>query len=148
MGWWWPLYSGIWILYPLINLKKTLSNLDPLWQNFLDPGMYLFQSMHWAMPKKDYMLEGNNCEQQTDSSGNTCHSSKSPTDVDSNFINNGNLEEFWNRYAMSFDLRNKFSHGMRFPTMWNMRPAKAQTSLRIRAVWSEHLLIPWIFYDS
>ena len=53
-----------------------------------------FQSMHWAMPKKDYMLEGDNCEQQTDSSGNTCHSSKSQTDVDSDFINNGNLEEF------------------------------------------------------
>ena len=26
---------------------------------------------------------------------------------------------------------------MRFPTMWYVRPAKAQTSLRIRAVWSE-----------
>ena len=24
------------------------------------------------------------------------------------------------------------SHGMRFPTMWHVRPAKAQTSLRIR----------------
>ena len=26
------------------------------------------------------------------------------------------------------------SHDMRFPTMWYMRPAKSQTSLRIRAV--------------
>ena len=26
------------------------------------------------------------------------------------------------------------SRDMRFPTMWNVRPAKAQTSLRIRAV--------------
>ena len=26
------------------------------------------------------------------------------------------------------------SHGMRFPTMWYVRPAKAQTSLRMRAV--------------
>ena len=36
---------------------------------------------------------------------------------------------------------------MRFPTMWYVRPAKAQTSLRIRAVWSEPLLVAWIFYD-
>ena len=27
-----------------------------------------------------------------------------------------------------------FSHNMRFPTMWYVRPAKAQTSLRICAV--------------
>ena len=36
---------------------------------------------------------------------------------------------------------------MRFPTMWCVRPAKAQTSLRIRAVWSEPLLVAWIFYE-
>ena len=28
-----------------------------------------------------------------------------------------------------------------------VRPAKAQTSLRIRAVWSEPLLVTWIFYE-
>ena len=39
------------------------------------------------------------------------------------------------------------SHDMRFPTMWYVRPAKAQTSLRIRAVWSEPLLLAWIFYE-
>ena len=33
------------------------------------------------------------------------------------------------------------------PTMWYVRPAKAQTSLRIRAVWSEPLLVSWIFYE-
>ena len=32
------------------------------------------------------------------------------------------------------------SHDMRFPTMWYVRPAKPQISLRIRAVWSEPLL--------
>ena len=35
-------FSGIWILYHLINLKKekkTLSILDPLWKNFLGPRM-------------------------------------------------------------------------------------------------------------
>ena len=37
---------------------------------------------------------------------------------------------------------------MRFPTMWYVRPAKAQTSLRTRAVWSEPLLVAWLFYDS
>ena len=36
---------------------------------------------------------------------------------------------------------------MRFPTMWYMGPAKAQTSLRIRAVWSEPFLVAWIFYE-
>ena len=39
------------------------------------------------------------------------------------------------------------SHDMRFPTMWYARPAKAQTSLRICAVWSEPLLLAWIFYE-
>ena len=33
--------------------------------------------------------------------------------------------------------QNNMSRDMRFPTMWYVRPAKAQTSLRIRAVWSE-----------
>ena len=36
---------------------------------------------------------------------------------------------------------------MRFPTMWYVRPAKAQTSLRICAVRSEPLLVAWISYD-
>ena len=36
---------------------------------------------------------------------------------------------------------------MSFPTMWYVRPAKPQISLRIRAVWSEPLLVAWIFYD-
>ena len=31
----WPAFSAIWILSPLI--KKKLSELDPHWQNFLDP---------------------------------------------------------------------------------------------------------------
>ena len=36
---------------------------------------------------------------------------------------------------------------MRFPTMSYVPPAKAQTSLRICAVWSEPLQVAWIFYD-
>ena len=40
------------------------------------------------------------------------------------------------------------SRGMRFPTMWYVRPSKAQTSLHICADWSEPLLVAWIFYDS
>ena len=36
---------------------------------------------------------------------------------------------------------------MRFPTMWYVRPAKPQTSLRIRAVWSEPMLVAWRFYE-
>ena len=42
---------------------------------------------------------------------------------------------------------NRMSHDMRFPTMWFVRPAKPQISLRIRAVWSEPLLVAWIFHD-
>ena len=41
----------------------------------------------------------------------------------------------------------QMSHHMRFPTMWYVRPAKAQTSLRIHAVWSEPLLVAWILFD-
>ena len=37
------------------------------------------------------------------------------------------------------------SRDMRFPTMWYIRPAKAKTSLRIRTVWSEPLLVAWLF---
>ena len=36
---------------------------------------------------------------------------------------------------------------MIFQTMWYVQPAKTQISLRIRAVWSEPLLVAWIFYD-
>ena len=39
------------------------------------------------------------------------------------------------------------SQCMRFPTMWYVRQAKPQISLRIHAVWSEPLLVAWIFYD-
>ena len=39
------------------------------------------------------------------------------------------------------------SQCMRFPTMWYVRPAKPQISLRIRAVWSEPLLVAWVFFD-
>ena len=43
--------------------------------------------------------------------------------------------------------QNNMSRDMRFPTMWYVQPAKAQTSQRIRAVWSEPLLVAWVFYD-
>ena len=41
----------------------------------------------------------------------------------------------------------KMSRGMGFPSMWHVRPAKPQISLRIRTVWSEPLLVAWIFYE-
>ena len=37
------------------------------------------------------------------------------------------------------------SSGIRFPTMWYVRPAKPQISLQICAVWSEPLLVACIF---
>ena len=56
----------------------------------------------------------------------------------------------WNKWHIEYPLYNtsyKISQCMRFPTMWYVRPANAQTSLRIRAVWSEPLLVAWLFYD-
>ena len=51
----------------------------------------------------------------------------------------------------AFSADNKSSHYlskcMRFPTMWYVRPVKPQISLRIRAVWSEPLLVAWVFYE-
>ena len=41
----------------------------------------------------------------------------------------------------------QLSQCRRFPTMWYVRPAKPQISLRIRAVWSEPLQVAWVFYD-
>ena len=41
----------------------------------------------------------------------------------------------------------EMSRDMRFPTMWYVRPAKTQISLRIHAVWSESFLVAWIFYE-
>ena len=42
---------------------------------------------------------------------------------------------------LSFSGRTDLSHNIRFPTMWHVRPAKAQTSLTICAVLSEPLLV-------
>ena len=39
------------------------------------------------------------------------------------------------------------SQCMRLPIMWYVQPAKPLISLRIRAVWSEPLLVAWVFYD-
>ena len=38
------------------------------------------------------------------------------------------------------------SRHMIFSTLWYLRSAKPQISLYIRAVWSEPLLVAWIFY--
>ena len=39
------------------------------------------------------------------------------------------------------------NNNRRFPTMWYVRQAKSQISLRIRAAWSEPLFVAWIFYE-
>ena len=41
----------------------------------------------------------------------------------------------------------EMSQCMGFPTMRYVRPAKAEISLHIRAVWSEPLLAAWIFCE-
>ena len=54
------------------------------------------------------------------------------------------------RHLVAINIRivkSEMSQCMRFPTMWYVRPAKAQTSLHIRAVWSEPLLVAWISYE-
>ena len=52
------------------------------------------------------------------------------------------LSVVWIEYFINLYL----SHNMRFPTMWCVQRAKAQTSLRIRGVWSEtsRLDILWL----
>ena len=52
---------------------------------------------------------------------------------------------FWS--LPSFLLWHDLSRDMRFPKMWYVRPAKAQTSLRIRPVWSEPLQVGWIINE-
>ena len=47
----------------------------------------------------------------------------------------------WNTFTVTINLGKKLSRNMKFPTMWYVWPAKAQTSLHIRAVWSELLLV-------
>ena len=39
------------------------------------------------------------------------------------------------------------SRDMGFPTMFYVRPTKPQINLHIHAVWSEPLLVAWIFYE-
>ena len=50
-------------------------------------------------------------------------------------------------YILFHTVLKDLSQCMRFPTMWYVRPAKPQISLRIRAVWPEPLLVVWVFYD-
>ena len=52
--------------------------------------------------------------------------------------------EPWSRDK--YIIKANMSRDMRFPSMWYVRPAKPQISLRIRAVWSEPLLVAWIFW--
>ena len=50
----------------------------------------------------------------------------------------------WYKTGIRVVYRN-MSSDMKFPIRWHVRPAKAHTSLRIRAVWSEPLLVARIF---
>ena len=58
----------------------------------------------------------------------------------------------WHGWVSGLWLRHFWSFLLIWATTWDfqqwyVRPAKAQTSLRICAVWSEPLLVPWIFYE-
>ena len=50
-------------------------------------------------------------------------------------------EVFYKGTALGMFALSDMSRDMRFPTMWYVRPAKAQTSLRICAVLSESSLV-------
>ena len=56
------------------------------------------------------------------------------------------VKQHRSQLVCSKDCRLQMSRDTRLAAMWYVRPAKAQTSLRIRAVWSELLLVVWIFY--
>ena len=49
--------------------------------------------------------------------------------------------------VVSARVKRNMSQCMRFPTMWYVRPGKPQISLHNPAVWSEPLLVAWVFYD-
>ena len=49
-------------------------------------------------------------------------------------------------YLGEYMILSNLSRGMKFPTIRYVRQTKAQTSLRIGTVWSEPLLVAWIFY--
>ena len=53
----------------------------------------------------------------------------------------------YSKEPSQFEHPKQTSHDNRFPTMWYVRPAKPQISLRIRAIQSEPLLVAWIFYE-
>ena len=48
---------------------------------------------------------------------------------------------------LSYSKNYHMSQCMRLSTMWFVRPAKPQISLRIRAALSETLLVALVFYD-
>ena len=58
----------------------------------------------------------------------------------------GSFEENPQQMYWLRNKKNNLSHDTRFPTMWYVWPAKPQISLPICAVWSEPLLVTWIFY--
>ena len=54
---------------------------------------------------------------------------------------------FWGlMFSMAF-IKLNLSGNMRFTTMWYVQPAKPHISLCIHAVWSEPLLVAWVFYE-
>ena len=55
-----------------------------------------------------------------------------------------NTHENLSGISLSGSFFYELSHDMRFPTMWYVRPAKPQISLRKCAVWSEPLLVTLI----
>ena len=64
-------------------------------------------------------------------------------------INSGNNGIIHDSVCLkTFSCKVQMNRNMGFPTTWYVRPAKAQTSLRIRAVLSEPLLVVWIFFDT
>ena len=57
-------------------------------------------------------------------------------------VNRNIFSQFWNNMLTNIiEPRHEISNNVL------VRPAKAQISLRVRTVWSEPLLVAWVFYD-
>ena len=64
------------------------------------------------------------------------------------YLNARSLSSRWIFYpTLTLTINSYMSLDMRFLTMWYVLPATPQISLRIRAVWSEPLLVALIFYE-
>ena len=94
-----------------------------------------FRVEHWDVNNEN--LHGDFYERHTGNPNITMQMFRDIHNVDQNvklFLNEFGIVEGGNGNVATVSKGLQNSLNMRFPTMWYVRPAKAQTSLRIRAV--------------